>query len=55
MIDLNGVIEENVQALRLSDFRDANWEYIKRFEAGMRSIGVGIVDYADHLCWEDRC
>jgi hypothetical protein len=55
MVDINGIIEENIQPFRLSEFKERNKELINRFEAGMKSIGVGILDYADHLCWEDRC
>jgi hypothetical protein len=31
MVDINGIIEENIQPFRLSEFKERNKEYIKRF------------------------
>jgi hypothetical protein len=55
MVENNGVIEQNVQPFKYSDFKRKFKPAIDKFETTLSNANITMIDLADNLCWEDTC
>jgi hypothetical protein len=51
MRDLNGIIDENVKAVKRSEFKYKLKLMFEKYETIMKNANVGIIDLADNLCY----
>ena len=51
MIDKGGVLEQNVQPFKYSDFKNKFKPAIDKFESALSSANIPMIDLADNLCW----
>ncbi len=51
MVDKGGVLEENVQPFKLSDFKKKYQPAIDKFETALSNANIKMIDLADNLCW----
>jgi hypothetical protein len=55
MVDFIGIIDENIRAIKRSEFRKQYQTIFEKYETAMKNNNVGIIDLADNLCYEDSC
>jgi hypothetical protein len=55
MSDINGIIEQNINPVKLSDFKNKFKVLIDKFEPVLRKMNINVIDLSDNLCWEDIC
>ena len=55
MSDADGIIEENIKPVKLSDFKNRYKVLIDKYETEAKRMNVNLIDTSDNLCWEDVC
>jgi hypothetical protein len=55
MVDFNGVIEEKIKPFRLSDYMRKYEGVYDNWHRIINKTNVEMIDYKEHLCWEDLC
>ncbi len=55
MVDKDGVVEQNLQPFKYSDFRKKFKYVIDAYETALSNANIKMIDLADNLCWDDLC
>lgn len=51
MADPNGIIEQNIEPVKLSDFKNRYKVLIEKYEKECRNSNISLIDLTDNLCW----
>lgn len=51
MIDFTGVIKNNVEPFKLSDFKNKYKVIIEKYETAIRQNNATVIDLSDNMCW----
>ena len=51
MSDADGIIEENIAPVKLSDFQNRFKFLIDKYEPKTRNMNVSLIDLSENLCW----
>lgn len=55
MVDIFGIIEENIKPISRKQFRNKFKRMFDFYETEMKKANVNVIDLADNLCYDDNC